>query len=109
MSNTKQDELRENILRKGIVRKGVVIYEDTNPQDIVRIGIDDLMQLIHADRVAHTNQLLDKVEQEAPKDVKQTQPSFMSAAPWPPINEVEAINANNAQWRKAITKVRETS
>jgi hypothetical protein len=55
-------ELRQQILKAGLVRKGLVTFSqkqysngsasplETKSQDIIEIGIDDLMQLIATDR-----------------------------------------------------------
>lgn len=58
-------------------------------------------------RPEEVNELLDKILDSGPRDEKQVRRSFhISVVPWPPINEVEAFNRANAQWRDVVQRHR---
>lgn len=105
MSNTEQDELRKKLGAAFRQTSGIPIKQlasqgiEYHTQAGLEHFLDSVMQLY----AAHKNQLLDRVEQEAPKDQDESSAGLSSFG----IAVIRSNNLNNKQWRKAISKLRE--
>jgi len=115
--NTRDRELRENILRVGKVTKGIITFSQKNyaksdgsvwgepitieNQDIVEVGIDDLMKLINT----HTKELLAEIKSQLPEMEKLSDYTLNMGCGHNPPSNTTRTNLQRRGFNDCLTQV----